>query len=66
MSRDITASGVVATEAMMKQAHEVCAELQSAPDWKVAQQVGGTMVNQDFRYKRNFVALARNSYCPNS
>ena len=57
---------VVATAAMMRRAQEVCAELQTTPDWEVIPHVDARMAGNNPDFKKKFVALARKSYCPKS
>lgn len=54
----------VATAVMMRRAHEVCDELQSAPDWEVIPRVDAWIAGNSPEFKKKFVALARKSYCP--
>jgi serine/threonine protein kinase len=56
---------VVATAVMMRRAQEICAELQTTPDWEVIPHVDASMAGNNPEFKKKFVALARKSYCPN-
>lgn len=53
-----------ATAVVMKQAQAVCAALMTAPEWEVVQDVDATSAGNNKDYKRRFVALAKESYCP--
>jgi len=53
-----------ATAVMIKQAHAVCTALATAPEWEVVQDVDAWIAGNNSSYKQEFVALARESYCP--
>jgi hypothetical protein len=53
-----------ATSIMIKKAHAVRAALQTAPEWEVVQDLDARDAGNNGDYKQEFVALAKQSYCP--
>ena len=53
-----------ATGVMMQRAHAVCEALLSTPEWEVVQDVDARMAGNNYDFKKKFVTLAKESYCP--